>query len=332
MRFGLTWPGASLGLEAESSGATTFSSGEFANHDAYVAVAEMAAHTTTAAVGTAIAYAFARSPFAHAAAARHLHGLVGDRLFLGFGAGAFKINRDWFGVPADRPVARLAEVISVVRACLQAENGERISYAGEFYELNAKVEAPVLGPLEVPLLVGAFNEGLLRAGGRVADGIIGHNLFTSRWWEEVVRPAVAVGRQQAGRSGDSVEHGLLLVAIDNDDPQRARRDAKRMIAFYLTVRPYDSLIRLHGWQDAAERSRAAFARGEFDAAAAAVTDEMLDAIGFAGTTQQVAAILGERGDGLPRDVAFLAPPSFLVDRRRREAYARASIGAIAALS
>lgn len=325
MHFGLTWPGPGVGQKAETDGIAAFSSGEFADHDAYVGVAEMASHTSSALVGTGIAYAFGRSPFAHAAAARHLHRMVGDRLFLGFGAGAFKINRDWFGVPSDRPVARLAEVLEIVRACLQAENETRITYRGEFYHVNAKVQAPVLGPVAVPLLVGAFNEGLLRAGGRVADGIIGHNLFTSHWWNEVVRPAVVAGRQRSGRDGDPVEHGLLLAAIDDDDPQQARLDAKRMIAFYLTVRPYDTLVQLHGWQDPAERSRSAFARGDFDEAARAVTDEMLDAIAFAGTADHAAQVLEARGDGLPRDIGFLAPPSFQVGRTRRAAYASANL-------
>jgi len=58
----------------------------------------MVANTRTARVGTGIAYAFARTPYAHASAARTLHKKAPGRIFLGLGSGAYSINRDWFGV------------------------------------------------------------------------------------------------------------------------------------------------------------------------------------------------------------------------------------------
>src|ERR1700760_1279457 len=117
-KFGLPWNGAEVAAEAEAAGVSAFCSGEFADHDAYVTTTQMAAATTSAQVGPGIAYAFSRTPFAHAAAIRNLHKSAPGRLFLGLGSGARRINRDWFGVPADRPVARIAELVSVVRTFL----------------------------------------------------------------------------------------------------------------------------------------------------------------------------------------------------------------------
>lgn len=65
----MPWPGPEIAAEAEARGAAAFCAGDFAHHEAYVTVAEMVAQTTRAQVGTGIAYAFARSPFVHAAAA-----------------------------------------------------------------------------------------------------------------------------------------------------------------------------------------------------------------------------------------------------------------------
>lgn len=142
------------------------------------------------------------------------------------------MNRDWFGVDAARPASRMAELIEVIRAFLQAENGEPVRYRGEFYTIDADIRAPVLGRLEVPILVGAFNKIMLRTVGRVADGVLGHGLFTDRWWTEMVEPELARGAESTGRdAADLLRWGWLITAIDDDDPPRAVRDARMQIAF-----------------------------------------------------------------------------------------------------
>lgn len=55
MDWGLPWPGAELAAAAEAAGASAFCSGEFADLSAYVTTTEMAANTSTAAVGPGIA-------------------------------------------------------------------------------------------------------------------------------------------------------------------------------------------------------------------------------------------------------------------------------------
>jgi len=328
-RFGMPWPGAEIATEAEAAGFSAFCCGEFADHDPYVTTTQMAAATTSAQIGPGIAYAFSRTPFAHATALRQIHKTAAGRLFVGLGSGAFRINRDWLGVAADRPVARVADVVGALRAYLQAENGAPVRFDGEFYSINADVRAPILGRLEIPILVGAFNATMCRTTGRIADGVIGHGLFTTRWWDEVVRPAVASGAEKAGRDpAEILEHGWVIAAINDDDPDRAIDDARRMVGFYLTVRTYDPMVEMFGWRRQVDELREAFQRGDIKAMTAAVDDEMLSAIAVCGTTADAKAALAARGAGLPRDVAFLAPPVFLVSNRRRDAYARASFALI----
>jgi 5,10-methylenetetrahydromethanopterin reductase len=282
----------------------------------------MVANTERALVGPAIAYAFARTPYAHATALRQLHAKAPDRLFLGLGTAAFRVNRDWFGVPAERPVERVAETVEAVRAWLHAENGEKVRYSGEFYSIDADVRAPVLGRLDIPVLLAAFNKRMAATAGRVADGVIGHGLFTRSWWRDVVRPAV--GTRPA-------EHGWVITAVDDTAPERAIADARRMIAFYLTVKTYDPFVAHHGWEGPVARLRAAFRTGDTDGMAAAVTDDMLTEIAICGTTADAKDRLADRAGSLPRDVGYFAPPSFLVSGRRRAAYARASLALIGAV-
>src|SRR6201996_1214672 len=98
MDWGLPWPGPDLAAQAEAAGASAFCAGEFADLSAYVTTTEMAQHTSTAKIGPGIAYAFARSPFVHAATVRHLSQKSAGRVFLGLGSGTSRMNRDWFGV------------------------------------------------------------------------------------------------------------------------------------------------------------------------------------------------------------------------------------------
>jgi 5,10-methylenetetrahydromethanopterin reductase len=331
MRFGMPWPGVDVAREAEQAGVSAFCTGDFVDHESYSTMAEVVAETRTALVGPAIAYAFARTPYAHAAAMRTLHRKAPGRLFLGLGSAAAKINRDWFGVSPDRPLARMSEVVQVIQAWLHAENGERVQFSGEFYEIDAAVQAPVLGRLEIPVLLAGFNKGMAAAAGRVADGVIGHGLFTDRWWDEVVRPAVERGAGEAEKTSRPQEHGWIMTAVDDADPERAVADVRRMIAFYLTVKTYDPYVEFHGWERETQQLRDAFRRGDTDAMGAAVTDEMVEKIAVCGTTDQTRDMLRKRVASLPRDVGYFAPPSFLVGHRRREAYGRACLGLLDAI-
>jgi len=323
--YGLPWRGADVARNAEAAGVTAFCSGEFVDHEAYSTLAEMALCTQRAKIGPGIAYAFARTPYAHAAGIRGAWRHAPGRVFLGLGSGAFRINRDWFGVAADRPVERMSDLVGAIRAWLHAENGQRVRHDGEFYQVDAMVGAPVLGRIDAPILLGAFNKLMAAAAGRVADGVIAHGLFTRTWWEDVVRPAMARGAAQADRERVRQEHGWVITAIDDDDPGRAVMDARRMIAFYLTVKTYDPYVAHHGWTTQVAAIREAFAQRDTDAMGRGVTDDMLEAIAVCGTTADGRAAMARRGDSLPRDVAYLAPPSFMVSERRGQRYATASL-------
>lgn len=325
MEFGLPWPGRERAAEAEAAGAHAFCAGEFSDTNAYVTSAEMALATSQALTGPGIAYAFARSPFVHASALRHLNRLAPGRVFLGLGAGTPRMNRDWFGVDVAHPAPQMAELIDVIQMYLHTEDGDLIRYTGTYYTVDADIRAPVFGRLDVPILIGAFNKHMLRVAGGHADGVLGHGIFTDRWWSEQVDPELTHGATAAGRSPASLRRwGWVITAVDDAEPARAVRDARLQIAFYLTVKTYDSLVELHGWQDQVNAIRQAFRAGKPEAMAEHVSDEMLWAIAVCGDSDQAREMAAQRAR-LP-DLAFFSPPSFLVSRRRRAQYDAAAIG------
>ncbi|WP_235486063.1 LLM class flavin-dependent oxidoreductase, partial [Frankia sp. AvcI1] len=117
--------------------------------------------------------------------------------------------------------------------------------------------------------------------------------------------------------------GWLITAVDEEDPERGRRDARLQIAFYLTVKTYDTLVELHGWGDEVAAIRTAFRSGDIPGMAAAVSDEMLDAIAVCGDLEEAAQRLAAR-KALP-DLAFLSSPAFMVGDRRRARYAESAV-------
>lgn len=322
--WAMPWPGTEVAQLAEAAGCQAFCAGEFADHNAYMSLAEMALSTTTARIGTGVAYAFARSPFVHASAMRHAAKLAPGRVFLGLGSGTRRMNEDWFATAADRPLGRMADMVGAIRAYLAAPNMKPVRHDGEFYPIDAAIMAPVLGPIDMPIVIGAFNPGMLKVAGRVADGIIGHGLFTDRWWNETIDPNLAEGALAAGRDPASLRRwGWVITAVNDDNPGRAERDARLMIAFYVTVKTYDSLTSVHGWQSAVGEIRNAFRARDSDGMAAAIPHGMLDSIAVYGTAAEVRDRIAAR-TRLPQ-LRFHSPPSFMVSPKRVDAYSRACI-------
>jgi 5,10-methylenetetrahydromethanopterin reductase len=320
----MPWPGAELAAEAEQAGALAFCAGEFADRNAYVSLTEMAMQTSQAMVGTGVAYAFARSPFVHASAIRQIERMAPGRVFLGLGSGTKRMNESWFAAPFDPPLRRMEEMVGAIRSFLTADKMQTVRFDGEFYPIDAAIRAPVFRPLDVPIVLGAFNKGMLRTAGRVADGIIGHGLFTDRWWEETVEPNLTEGASATGRNPDALRRwGWVITSVNDDDPERAERDARLMIGFYVTVKTYDTLTSLHGWDAGVAEVRGAFAKGDMDAMAAAVPQDMLDSIAIYGTSADARDRIAARRH-LPQ-LRFHSPPSFMVSPGRLGAYSQAII-------
>ena len=220
MQWGLPWPGEAMAAEAEAAGATAFCAGEFADLSAYVTADRDGARDVDRDGRSRHRVRVRPVPVRARRAVRHLSKHARGRVFLGLGAGTPRMNRDWFGVDADHPAPRMAELIEVIRCSCTPRTASRSAIRATIYSIDADIRAPVFGRLDVPILIGAFNRIMVRTAGRVADGVLGHGLFTDRWWDEVVDPELARGAESAGRDADSLHRwGWLITAIDDADPR-----------------------------------------------------------------------------------------------------------------
>jgi probable F420-dependent oxidoreductase len=273
---------ADLARRAEAAGFGAVWTGELYSRSATVPMAVLGGATERIAIGSNIAYGAGRSPLILAAEARDLDELTGGRIVLGLGNGTAGMMENWLGVSGEAPAARMEELVTLLRALWRLHEGP-VHHEGRFYRLHLAPTADTPAPLRarLPIWTAGVGPWMVRAAGRVADGLVCHPMTTPAYLEEVVRPELARGAADAGRTLDGfVVKGMRMCALA-DDEEDGRRRIAFAIAQYAASRVYDRLFALHGWAAAQQRIRAAAKAGDAAGMTAAVPDAAIDAIGIA---------------------------------------------------
>jgi probable F420-dependent oxidoreductase len=284
-----------LAREAEARGFESAWAPEFHNHSGPLALAAAALETERIGLGTGVAWAFARSPLLTAVTALDLDEMSGGRFVLGLGTGTRRMRTDWLGAEGERPARRVRETIEAIRAVWNAESAGAVEYEGELVRLSVRPYARAgQERAQIPVYLAAVNEGMARTAGAVADGVIAHPMASSRYIDEVMRPAIAEGAEREGRSPRAVEIADWVIVAVSDDPAKARQDAARQIAFHATVRTYDRILALHGFEEPAARIRELWKHFDLGAMTDLVTDEMLAEMAVAGSANECRERLAER--------------------------------------
>jgi probable F420-dependent oxidoreductase len=305
MKFGLVLGSPTIAGQiraaqrAEAAGFESVWTTEFFNANGLVRLAAVATATSRVKLGTAIAYAFMRTPMLAAAGAMDIDELSGGRMILGLGSGTERMNREWYSMPFDDPPApRIKDAVGLIRTAFAARGGGGLRYDGPYYQVKIPAYArPNAVRDDIPVCLAAVNTGMIRAAAACADGLIGHPVYTRRYIREVVLPALR------GSRCELLPYVITAIAPDRE---QARAEARGQVAFYYTTRLYHSILRVHGWEAAGESIAQAFRRGDFAAMGAAVSDEMLDEIAIAGTPAEVRERL-RAWEGLADHVLLYSP-------------------------
>lgn len=306
-----------LTQRAERAGFDSAWAPEFHNHSGVLALAGAALQTERIELGTAIAWAFGRSPLLTAVTALDLDEMSGGRFVLGLGTGTRRMRTDWLGAPAERPATRLRETVEALREVWRSGQSGAVRYDGDLVQLDVRPYGRA-GQVraDIPVYVAAVNEGMTRTAGLVAEGVVAHPMATPRYIDEVMRPALAEGAREAGRPAAAVAD--WVIAAVSDDADQAREDTKRQLAFHATVRTYDRILELHGLDDLAGRIRELWRSFDLAGMTALVTDEMLDEMAIAGTPADCRAALQRRAASADR--ILLGAPVVATDPDRVRDY------------
>jgi probable F420-dependent oxidoreductase len=328
--FGITIFSAGLGPErfaragalarrAEAAGFDAVWVGELYNRSATIPMATLAMATERCLVGSNIAYGVGRTPLVWAAEARDLDELSGGRILLGLGNGTAGMMENWHGLSGESPAVRMEELVTVLRKLWRLDQGP-VHHEGRFYKvhLSPTMDTPPPYRDRLPIYVAGVNPRMVEAAGRVGDGLVGHPMFTTRYVDEVVRPALAKGAAKAERDVADIKlKGILICAVD-EDVEAARRRLAFAVAQYAASRVYDRLFALHGWSEPQQQIREAARAGDTEALIAAVPDDALEALGVACSPGELAAEVARHAAGYDH-VGIVPPPWGLTSEEHEQA-------------
>ncbi|HEY8123145.1 MAG TPA: LLM class flavin-dependent oxidoreductase [Myxococcota bacterium] len=280
----------------------------------WVPLGAVAATTSRIRLATGIALAFTRSPLETALAALDLDQLSEGRFTLGLGTGVGWMHDEQFGSTYARPVARMAEIVRIVKLVIGGDARRAGRFGGEFFQLDFSRLA-LAKPLRpnLPLWVAALRDPLVRVAGAHADGLIGHPSWSLPWAESRVRGPFAEALRASGRAREAVEVNLWQVVAPNPDARESVRDAKAHVAIYASIAQYESYFAAHGFGEQARALAAGAAAGRRDLVEL-VSDEMARSFVVCGTPGEVAQQLEPLHE--IADSLCLQPPPVAGDARR----------------
>jgi probable F420-dependent oxidoreductase len=244
-------------------GYTDVWSAETNGTDAFTPLALAAAWEPTLRLGTAIVPVYTRGPALIAMSAASLAAAAPGRFVLGLGASSPVIVENWNGIPFTEPYRRSRDVLRAVRTALA---GDRVT--GEFDTFTVQRFKLEQAPDPAPrIALAALRPQMLRLAGREADGAILNWLAST----DVARCVAAIGNPDT-------EVIARIFVCPTADAEFARNLGRLLISTYLTVPAYAAFHDWLGRGDRLEAMHEAWAAGDRAGAAAAIPDDVVDAL------------------------------------------------------
>jgi probable F420-dependent oxidoreductase len=268
--------------------------------------AAMAANATKRVqVRTAIAVAFPRSPMVLAEQAWAIHRNSGGRFALGLGTQVKAHNERRFSTPWKAPRSRIVEYVESLRAIWRCwELGERLDYQGDHYQfslMTPEFTPPKSNLPMVPVYLAAVRPRTLESAASVADGLRLHGFCTTKYYNEVVAPAIERGLAAAGRSRSELDvcgGGFIMTGPDEATVMKNREWVRYRVAFYASTPAYRPVMSLHGWDDLADKLLHMTKTGQWQKMAAEIPDDVLDEFCIYTTYDRLPAAIEERFGGI----------------------------------
>lgn len=246
------------------------------NRDVYTTLAVLAQNTNRIKLGTGVTNPYTRNAAITAQSIGAINEISGGRAVLGIGPGD-KATFDAMGIEWEKPMTTVSETVSVLREFL---SGKKVSHQGERVNINGAKLA--FKPGNIPIYIGAQGPKMLELSGKIADGVL-INASHPKDFEFAIKQ-INAGVKAAGRNPKDVDVGAYACFSIDKKEDRARNEAKVVVAFIVAGSP-DAVLERHNIDVAAKKSIGdAIAKGDFGALMGGmVTDDMIDAFSICGT-------------------------------------------------
>ncbi len=288
--------------EAERLGYDSVWTAEAWGSDAISPLAWIAAQTSKIRLGTAIMQVPGRSPANAAMTAMTLDALSGGRFIMGLGTSGPQVVEGWHGKPFRRPLTWLKEYVSIVKTIFARE--ERLEFDGYHYQIPYRgdgstgqgkpLKSILHGRPDIPIYTGSMAPKSQEWCAETLDGCLLTCMNPER--PEAIYENLDRGFAKAG-GGKSLSNGFDLApsvaCILGDDLDSLRAPLKFILALYAggmgsrKTNFYNAYLRRAGFEEEAVKIQDLYLAGERDAAMAAVTDEMVDALYLVGPPERI---------------------------------------------
>jgi alkanesulfonate monooxygenase SsuD/methylene tetrahydromethanopterin reductase-like flavin-dependent oxidoreductase (luciferase family) len=275
-------------------------------------------------LASGIAIAFVRSPFETAMAAMDMDRLSSGRFTLGLGTSVQSWSEGLFGAEYGRPLAHMREVVEIVRLVnAKAHTGELTKYEGKYHRHDWSEFQPSAPPVrtDIPVWVAALRGPLIALAAEIADGVIGHPIWSVEWCAEKIPSSLKRGLDRGGKQRSDIEFNAWLFVAISEDKKQALEDARATVAFYGGVKQYEEFFAAHGFAKEAALLQEGVKAGDYIGASKHVTDEMAQTFVVCGTPDEVRKRIAPLYDVV--DSLTLVPPAYNLGPDKLMAYGMA---------
>ena len=293
-------------------------------HDPFLPLLLAAEHTENLEIGTSIAVAFSRSPMTVANTAWDLQAYSKGRFVLGLGSQIKPHIEKRFSMEWSKPAARMREFALAMRAIWKTWlTGEKLEFRGEFYQHTLmtpmfspdKRELDGFGPPK--MFLAGVGPLMTEVAGEAFDGFICHGFTTEKYLREVTIPALARGREKAGKTMegfDIVGPSFVITGNNDEEIEKAAIATRKQIAFYGSTPAYRPVLDMHGWGGLQDELNTLSKQGEWDKMGTLIDDEILNTFAVVGEPETIAGELGARYGDVIQRLSFYAPYASDPDR------------------
>ncbi|MEM0084514.1 MAG: 5,10-methylenetetrahydromethanopterin reductase [Candidatus Methanomethylicia archaeon] len=251
------------------------------NRNIYVTLTSIALNTRNVKLGTGVVNPYVTNPLWIASAIASIDEVSGGRAMLGIGAGD-KATLDKMAIEWKKPLIAVKESVEVIRRLLK---GEVVNFDGEI--IKSKGASLTYKPVhDIPIYVGAQGPKMLALASSIGDGIL-INASHPKDYDYAMKIIKDSAKDRLSKI-DIV--ACTSFSIDKDI-NVAKKTVRPVVAF-IVAGAGDEVLKRHGIEmEKVNVIRDHLSKGKFKDAAAAVTEDMINAFSISGTPQECVEML-----------------------------------------
>lgn len=204
--------------------------------DPLLMMGAVGSHTERIKLGVVVTDLIRRNPAMAAQAMLTVDHLARGRAIFGLGSGE-RMNITPYGMPFDKPVARLSEGIDVIRRLWEADGPT--DFEGQFHHLHdAVLGLKPYGERPPPIWTAAHGPKMLAMTGEKADGWLPTKMSPAEYAASLA--TIRESAEKAGRVPDAITPGLLAYTVVAPDEETLEQlTAKPLVRFLCVAMPPD---------------------------------------------------------------------------------------------